>query len=169
MEGSTPSTATLPHSLTQAHTMPTRKYRCDSPSEFDGKNRSALLANLSHSYSANGTANAEIGCRILEINCLTEEKTMQHTSKPTMTKTARTLPPFASDDARWEAVVRRDHAADDVFYYSVQTTGVYCRPSCAARLARREHVRFHATCAEAEQAGFRPCKRCRPQQSALAA
>jgi AraC family transcriptional regulator of adaptative response/methylated-DNA-[protein]-cysteine methyltransferase len=85
-----------------------------------------------------------------------------------MTQTARTLPPFSNDEARWEAVVRRDRAADGVFYYSVRTTGVYCRPSCAARLARREHVRFHATCEEAEQAGFRPCKRCRPTAPALA-
>jgi AraC family transcriptional regulator of adaptative response/methylated-DNA-[protein]-cysteine methyltransferase len=73
-----------------------------------------------------------------------------------------------SDEARWEAVVRRDRAADGVFYYAVRTTGVYCRPSCAARLARREHVRFHATRTEAEQAGFRPCKRCRPHQPGLA-
>jgi AraC family transcriptional regulator, regulatory protein of adaptative response / methylated-DNA-[protein]-cysteine methyltransferase len=85
-----------------------------------------------------------------------------------MTQTARTAPPFSNDDERWEAVVRGDRAADGAFYYSVRTTGVYCRPSCAARLARREHVRFHATCAEAEQAGFRPCKRCRPHQAALA-
>jgi len=86
-----------------------------------------------------------------------------------MTQTARTSPPFANDEARWEAVVRRDRTADGAFYYSVRTTGVYCRPSCAARLARREHVRFHATCEEAEQAGFRPCKRCRPHEPALAA
>lgn len=72
------------------------------------------------------------------------------------------------DDDRWAAVVRRDRAADGVFYYSVRTTGVYCRPSCAARLPRRENVRFHASCEEAERAGFRPCKRCRPNESPLA-
>ena len=72
------------------------------------------------------------------------------------------LPTFAGDDPRWAAVARRDRAADGAFFYSVQTTGVYCRPCCAARLARRENVRFHETCAEAERAGFRPCKRCRP-------
>src|SRR6267378_276516 len=75
---------------------------------------------------------------------------------------------YESDAERWAAVAGRDRRADGVFYYSVRTTGVYCRPSCAARLARREHVRFHATCEAAEQAGFRPCKRCRPHQSALA-
>jgi len=79
-----------------------------------------------------------------------------------------TAPPFANDEERWAAVARRDRHADGIFYYSVQTTGVYCRPSCAARRARREHVCFHATHEEAEQAGFRPCQRCRPNQPALA-
>jgi AraC family transcriptional regulator of adaptative response/methylated-DNA-[protein]-cysteine methyltransferase len=82
-------------------------------------------------------------------------------------RTDHALPTYANDTQRWQAVVGRDPAADGAFYYSVRTTGVYCRPSCAARLARRENVRFHATCAEAEQAGFRPCKRCRPTQPAL--
>src|SRR5712691_4603438 len=79
-----------------------------------------------------------------------------------------TAPPFSNDEERWAAVARRDRHADGIFYYSVQTTGVYCRPSCAARRARREHVCFHATREEAEQAGFRPCQRCRPNQPALA-
>ncbi|MGA1858088.1 bifunctional DNA-binding transcriptional regulator/O6-methylguanine-DNA methyltransferase Ada [Azospirillum sp. 11R-A] len=63
---------------------------------------------------------------------------------------------------RWEALRRRDPAADGRFVYAVRSTGVYCRPSCAARPARPENVAFYATNAEAEQAGFRPCKRCRP-------
>src|SRR6202161_4311040 len=75
---------------------------------------------------------------------------------------------YLNDENRWAAVTRRDSNADGVFYYSVETTGVYCRPSCAARLPRRENVRFHSTCAEAERAGFRPCKRCRPNEPALA-
>jgi AraC family transcriptional regulator of adaptative response/methylated-DNA-[protein]-cysteine methyltransferase len=70
---------------------------------------------------------------------------------------------FSTDAARWEALRRRDAAADDVFFYSVATTGVYCRPSCAARPARPENVAFHDTRAAAERAGFRPCKRCRPE------
>jgi AraC family transcriptional regulator, regulatory protein of adaptative response / methylated-DNA-[protein]-cysteine methyltransferase len=77
-------------------------------------------------------------------------------------------PTFSTDEDRWAAVVRRDRSAEGAFYYSVQTTGVYCRPACPARLARRENVRFHATCEEAERAGFRPCKRCRPNEPALA-
>lgn len=71
------------------------------------------------------------------------------------------------NDPRWASVVARAPEADGKFYYSVKTTGVYCRPSCAARLARPENVQFHATCAEAEQAGFRPCKRCKPDQASL--
>jgi len=71
---------------------------------------------------------------------------------------------FVSSEDRWAAVTRRDAAADDVFYYSVSTTGVYCRASCAARLPRREHVQFHTTREAAEEAGFRPCKRCRPDE-----
>lgn len=77
-------------------------------------------------------------------------------------------PAFASDDERWAAVTRHDRSADGAFYYSVRTTGVYCRPSCSARLARRENVRFHDTCADAERGGFRPCKRCRPDEASLA-
>src|SRR6476659_3338837 len=71
------------------------------------------------------------------------------------------------NDPRWAAVVDRDASSDGKFLYSVKTTGVYCRPSCAARLARPENVQFHATCADAERAGFRPCKRCKPDQASL--
>ena len=69
---------------------------------------------------------------------------------------------FSTDAAKWEAVCRRDPAADGVFFYSVRTTGVYCRPSCGARLARLEHVTFFLTASHAERAGFRPCRRCLP-------
>ena len=66
------------------------------------------------------------------------------------------------NDPRWAPVVARDPGADGTFYYSVKTTGVYCRPSCAARLARPENTRFHTTCADAEQAGFRVVGRSTP-------
>lgn len=72
-------------------------------------------------------------------------------------------------DPRWTALLARDPAADGKFYYSVETTGVYCRPTCPARLPRPENVRFHRTCADAEKAGFRPCKRCKPNQAPRAA
>jgi AraC family transcriptional regulator of adaptative response/methylated-DNA-[protein]-cysteine methyltransferase len=84
-----------------------------------------------------------------------------------MTTTRQTVS-SPRDDARWSAVRRRDRAADGTFVYSVRTTGVYCRPSCAARRPRRENVAFHETCADAERAGFRPCKRCRPNEPARA-
>ncbi len=67
-------------------------------------------------------------------------------------------------DPRWAAVIRRDPAADGAFCYSVRTTGVYCRPSCAARRPNPANVRFYASIGEAERAGFRPCKRCTPDR-----
>lgn len=72
-----------------------------------------------------------------------------------------------ANDPRWASVVARNPAADGTFYYSVKTTRVYCRPSCAARRARPENVRFHATREDAEKAGCRPCKRCKPDQPSL--
>lgn len=71
------------------------------------------------------------------------------------------------NDPRWQAVLARDPAADGRFFYSVETTGVYCRPSCRARTAKPEHVQFHRSRDEAEAAGFRPCRRCKPDQPSL--
>lgn len=73
-----------------------------------------------------------------------------------------------SDAERWAALGARDARADGSFVYAVRTTGVYCRPSCPSRTARPENVSFHRTCAEAEAAGFRPCRRCRPDAPGLA-
>lgn len=70
-------------------------------------------------------------------------------------------------DPRWAVVMARDPAADSSCFYSVKTTGVFCRPSCAARLARPENVQFHLTATDALRAGFRPCKRCKPDQAPL--
>jgi AraC family transcriptional regulator of adaptative response/methylated-DNA-[protein]-cysteine methyltransferase len=70
-------------------------------------------------------------------------------------------------DPRWAAVAARDRSADGRFVYSVRTTGVYCRPSCAARPARPENVAFHADGPAAQRAGFRPCKRCVPDGPTL--
>jgi AraC family transcriptional regulator of adaptative response/methylated-DNA-[protein]-cysteine methyltransferase len=72
-------------------------------------------------------------------------------------------------DPRWPAVASRDAKADGSFFYSVRTTGVYCKPSCAARPARPENVAFHATTQDAERAGFRPCKRCKPDAAVSSA
>jgi AraC family transcriptional regulator of adaptative response/methylated-DNA-[protein]-cysteine methyltransferase len=74
-----------------------------------------------------------------------------------------------ADDPRWAAVLARDASFDGHFYYSVASTGVYCRPSCPARRPKRAHVDFYDTPAAAEAAGFRACKRCKPDQASLAA
>jgi AraC family transcriptional regulator of adaptative response/methylated-DNA-[protein]-cysteine methyltransferase len=75
---------------------------------------------------------------------------------------------YESDTRRWSAVQQRDADADGVFWYSVRSTGVYCRPSCGARPALRKNVAFHDSREAAEQAGFRPCLRCKPDQPPLA-
>jgi AraC family transcriptional regulator, regulatory protein of adaptative response / methylated-DNA-[protein]-cysteine methyltransferase len=75
---------------------------------------------------------------------------------------------YASDEQRWRAVVEKDRNADGKFFYSVKTTGVYCRPSCPARTPHRENVAFHESREAAERAGLRACKRCTPNGPALA-
>ena len=62
----------------------------------------------------------------------------------------------------WTALTARDAAADGSFVYAVRTSGVFCRPACSSRLPLRRNVVFYETPAAAEEAGFRPCKRCRP-------
>jgi AraC family transcriptional regulator of adaptative response/methylated-DNA-[protein]-cysteine methyltransferase len=85
-----------------------------------------------------------------------------------MTVDTSTSKTYASDSVRWAAVQKRDACADGQFYYSVRTTGVFCRPSCGARAAKRCNVAFHDSIQAAMQAGFRPCLRCKPEQPALA-
>ena len=68
-------------------------------------------------------------------------------------------------DPRWQQILARDPAADSLFWYSVITTGVYCRPSCPSRAARPEHVRLHDSLAQARATGCRPCLRCNPDGS----
>lgn len=67
-----------------------------------------------------------------------------------------------ASDPRWARVLARDKTADGEFWYSVATTGVYCRPSCPSRGANPKNVAFHDTLADAKATGFRPCKRCKP-------
>lgn len=74
-------------------------------------------------------------------------------------------PPNAAQieaEQRWQAVVHRDPQADGEFVYAVRTTGVYCRPSCPSRAAKRQNVEFFESPGLAAAAGYRPCKRCRP-------
>lgn len=72
--------------------------------------------------------------------------------------------PAILNDPRWKQMRERDVRADGTFFYSVNTSGVYCLPSCKSRPAKPEHVAFHRSGKEARKAGFRPCKRCKPDQ-----
>jgi AraC family transcriptional regulator of adaptative response/methylated-DNA-[protein]-cysteine methyltransferase len=85
-------------------------------------------------------------------------------SPMTETRQADSARAPARDDERWQAVTRRDSAFDGTFLFAVRTTGIYCRPSCASRPAKRRNVTFFESGAEAETAGYRACKRCRPDQ-----
>jgi AraC family transcriptional regulator of adaptative response/methylated-DNA-[protein]-cysteine methyltransferase len=79
--------------------------------------------------------------------------------KPTTESAASVL-----SDPRWHAIINRDAQSRDSFFYAVKTTGIYCRPSCGSRAPRPENVCFFTTPQAAEQAGFRACKRCHPEQ-----
>lgn len=69
-----------------------------------------------------------------------------------------------NDDQRWQFVLTRDHRADGKFVTAVRSTGIYCRPSCPAKHPLRKNVAFFPSPAEAERAGFRACRRCRPDE-----
>src|SRR5687768_3630181 len=76
--------------------------------------------------------------------------------------------PEAAADTKWRAVMARDRKADGQFVYAVQSTGIYCRPSCPSRRPTRSRVQFFASAVEAAGAGYRACKRCRPGDPAVA-
>jgi len=80
----------------------------------------------------------------------------------TPTATRKPTPPSLADDPRWARIVARDKTADGHLWYSVSTTGVYCRPSCPSRIANPKNVQLHDTLESAKATGFRPCKRCNP-------
>jgi AraC family transcriptional regulator, regulatory protein of adaptative response / methylated-DNA-[protein]-cysteine methyltransferase len=80
----------------------------------------------------------------------------------TRAQTLKPTPPSVADDPRWARIVARDKTADGRLWYSVSTTGVYCRPSCPSRTANPENVQLHDTLESAQATGFRPCKRCNP-------
>jgi AraC family transcriptional regulator of adaptative response/methylated-DNA-[protein]-cysteine methyltransferase len=76
--------------------------------------------------------------------------------------------PSVADDPRWARIIARDRTADGLFWYAVETTGVYCRPSCASRQANPKNVQLHDTLQAAKSTGFRPCKRCNPDGISVA-
>lgn len=69
---------------------------------------------------------------------------------------------MTDEDTRYEAVRSRDARFDGEFFFAVETTGIYCRPSCPAVTPKRHNVRYYATAAAAQGSGFRACRRCRP-------
>src|SRR5580704_1434758 len=101
------------------------------------------------------TANA-----ILTKETLSEMPARSNSAKLRGVQSSKAL---SSEDQRWNAVVARDAAHDGQFVFAVSSTGVYCRPSCAARRPRRENVAFFSRPEQAEKAGFRACLRCRPR------
>jgi len=76
--------------------------------------------------------------------------------------TLKPTSPSVAGDPRWARIIARDKTADGHFWYSVSTTGVYCRPSCPSRIANPGNVQLHDTLESARSTGFRPCKRCNP-------
>src|SRR5262245_65435287 len=80
----------------------------------------------------------------------------------TLSKIAASIQSAVTNDPRWARIVARDRSADGKFWYSIATTGVYCRPSCSSRTANPKNVQLHDTLAAAKATGFRPCKRCNP-------
>lgn len=75
----------------------------------------------------------------------------------------------ALDEARWQAMVERNAGAAGTYVCAVRTTGIYCRPGCSARTPKRQNVTFFNAPAQARDAGFRACKRCRPDDGFLGA
>jgi AraC family transcriptional regulator of adaptative response/methylated-DNA-[protein]-cysteine methyltransferase len=82
-------------------------------------------------------------------------------------KMPKSKPLSVADDPRWARVIARDKTADGRFWYSVSTTGVYCRPSCPSRTANPENVQLYDSLQSAKATGFRPCRRCNPEGPSL--
>jgi AraC family transcriptional regulator of adaptative response/methylated-DNA-[protein]-cysteine methyltransferase len=126
--------------------------RSDAPVDFESKDRSAFGDDRRH----HPTRSCEPRPKMIA---------MPATTRPATTR-KRTTPakaPSVADDPRWAHVVARDKAADGRFWYSVSTTGVYCRPSCPSRVANPANVQLHDTLESARATGFRPCRRCNPE------
>src|SRR6201984_2648869 len=85
----------------------------------------------------------------------------------TSNETPNLLSPSVIDDPRWARIVARDKTADGQLWYSVSTTGVYCRPSCPSRIANPRNVQLHASLEGAKATGFRPCRRCNPDGASI--
>src|SRR5215470_5533152 len=87
----------------------------------------------------------------------------------TSNKTSKPAPPSVADDPRWACIVARDKTADGHLWYSVSTTGVYCRPSCPSRTANPKNVQLYDSLESAKATGFRSCRRCNPDGPSIEA
>lgn len=85
----------------------------------------------------------------------------------TSTKTPKPAPASVAEDPRWARIIARDKTADGQLWYSVSTTGVYCRPSCPSRIANARNVQLHDSLESAKATGFRPCRRCNPDGASI--
>lgn len=109
---------------------------------------------------------ASSAIRYLERMALRPEKS--HTNRAKLSSRRHLEAQPAVEERRWRAVVTRENNLYDPFVYCVKTTGIYCRPSCASRRPKRDHVSFCENAVEAEAAGFRSCKRCKPNEQSHA-
>ena len=101
------------------------------------------------------------------IDPLQYEKCKMMTATPT--NTPKPVTPSVADDPRWARIVARDKTADGHLWYSVSTTGVYCRPSCPSRTANPKNVQLHDSLESAKATGFRSCRRCNPDGPSIEA
>lgn len=93
---------------------------------------------------------------------MSNQKRTAMTNVSTVESVRKSADVGVANDPRWARVLARDRTADGVFWYSVATTGIFCRPSCPSRAANPKNVQLHDTMADARATGFRPCKRCHP-------
>ena len=94
------------------------------------------------------------------------EPARRQTARMMIMSHAQSLP-ARDDESKWRAVLARDRRADELFVYGVSSTRIYCRPSCASRRPRRDRIAFFDSPASAAREGYRPCRRCRPDQAAV--
>src|SRR6476619_72590 len=87
----------------------------------------------------------------------------------TLSELRKSMPSSVADDPRWARIVARDKTADGYLWYSVLTTGIYCRASCVSRIANPGNVQLHDSLESARATGFRPCKRCNPDGPSIEA
>src|SRR5215468_3914520 len=128
---------------------------------------------VTHRRVGRGKSNlkARIGVCVAGIGSIIQPVPYRERKKMTAatTKAPKETLPAVVDDARWARIVARDKTADGRLWYSVATTGVYCRPSCPSRLANPQNVQLHDSLESAKATGFRPCRRCNPDGPSIEA